>query len=287
MVTVYADVLVALNILFTYLILVCVRLTFKIATNKWGIAIASVLGGISSLIIFAENMPLIWSVLYKIAVACIVTAIAFLPDRLQLFIKVLLAFTGITFLFGGVIYAFEITMRPENILYINGTVYFDMDIKYLVGCIFVVYGVFLAFNYFLSRKIFGNDTYQVKIFFRNVCVETTGIIDTGNNLKEGISGRPVIVGELSALAPLFTYEEIMFFKGGDFTIVPEGLKTKIRLIPCKSVAGESLLPCIIPDKIELNIKKRKLTTDFVALALCNKKLSSGEYSVLLHTEILN
>lgn len=286
MITVYADVLVALNILFTYLILICVRLMFKFATNKWGIAIASVLGGISSLIIFAENIPLVWSVIYKIAVACVITAIAFLPDRLKLFIKLLLGFLGVTFLFGGVIYAFEITLKPQNILYINGTVYFDMDIKYLIGCTFFVYGVFLLFNYYLAKKMFSNDIYRVKIFFRKACVETTGFVDTGNNLKEGISGKPVVVGEISALASLFTYEEILFLKSGDFNNIPESLKTKLRLVPCKSVAEEFLLPCVIPDKIELVMNNRKITTDFVALALSDQQLSDGEYKVILHSDII-
>ena len=117
-------------------------------------------------------------------------------------------------------------------------------------------------------------------------METTGIIDTGNNLRESISGKPVVVGELSAIAPLFTYEEIHFFKSGNYANVPDSLETKIRLIPCKSVSGECLLPCVITDKMEFVLNKEKNTMDFVALALSDKKLSDGEYGLLLHSEIV-
>lgn len=285
MITVYADVLVALNILITYLILVSVRLVCRFATNKWGVAIASVLGGLSSLIIFCESMSVAWSVIYKLFIASVITAVAFLPGNIRVFLKTFLSFFGISFLFGGVMYAVEITFKPQNILYLNGTVYFNMSITYLVGSVLVIYGVFVIADYFLSKKLGSNEIYKVKITFRNTSTEISGLLDTGNNLKDGMTGRPVIVAELSAVAPLFSFEEVGFFKRGDFTLVPESLKTKVHLIPCNTVAGESLLPCVIPEKVEYKIKNKKAQTDFVSLAICNKSLSSGEYKALLNSSI--
>lgn len=285
MITVYADVLVSLNILITYLILVSVRLACRIPTNKWGVAIASILGGLSSLIIFCDNILTVWSVVYKIAVASVITAVAFLPLNLKMFLKTFLSFFGISFLFGGVMYAVEITFEPQNILYLNGTVYFDMSIKYLVGSTLVVYGVFVICDYFLSKKLSNREIYKVRITFRNVSVETTGFVDTGNNLKDGLSGRPVIVAELSAVAPLFTFAEINYLKSDVFGEIPETLKTKIHLIPCNTVSGESLLPAVIPDKVEYRIKNKSAQTNFVSLAICKRSLSSGEYKALLSGNI--
>ena len=225
MITVYADVLVALNILITYLILVSVRLVCRIATNKWGVAIASVLGGLSSLIIFCESMSAVWSVVYKLFVASVITAVAFLPGNIKIFLKTFLGFFGISFLFGGVMYAVEITFKPQNILYLNGTVYFDMSITYLVGSVLVIYGVFVIADYFLMKKMGSNEIYKVRITFRKTSTEISGFVDTGNNLKDGMTGRPVIVAELSAVAPLFSFEEVGFFQKGDFSQVPESLKT--------------------------------------------------------------
>lgn len=287
MISVYADVLVALNILITYLILVSARLVCRCASNKWGVAIASVLGGLSSLIIFWENMPTPMSVIYKTAVAAVVTWIAFFPDCLKMFLKTFFAFFGISFLFGGVMYAIEITFNPENILYINGTVYFDMSITYLVGSVSAVYGIFVICNYFLSKKIASNEMYNVTVTFRNVSTGIIGFVDTGNCLKDSLTGRPVIVAELSALAPLFSFEETSFFKKGDFSEVPESLKAKLHLIPCNTVSGDSLLPCIIPEKAEFKIRNRKAQTNFVSVAICNKPLSSGEYAALLNDSIYN
>ncbi len=287
MITVYADVLVAVNILITYLILVCARLSCRIATNKWGIAIASILGGLSSLIIFCHNLPTVWSVVYKIGVAVVITVVAFLPGNIKIFLKTFFAFFGISFLFGGVMYAVEITFKPQNILYLNGTVYFDMSIKYLVGSTLLIYGAFVVCDYFLSKKLANREIFKVRITFRGVSVETLGFADTGNKLKDGVSGRPVIIAELSAIAPLFNFEEINFFKNGDWSVVPESLKTKIHLIPCRTVAGESLLPSIIPEKAEYKMKNKKAETNFVSVAVCDKPLSSGEYKALLYSDIFD
>lgn len=287
MVTVYADVLVALNILITYLILVASRLFCRIATNKWGVAIASIIGGLSALIIFYEGMSVIWSVIYKITVAAVITLVAFLPGNFRMFLKTFFGFFAISFMFGGVMYAIEITQKPQNILYINGTVYFDMSITYLVGSTFIIYALFVVCNYFLSKRLSAHDIYKVKITFRNTSVEVIGFVDTGNNLNDGITGRDVIVAELSAVAPLFTYEEIKYFKTGDLTEIPESIKTKIHLIPCSTVSGDSLLPAIIPERVEYKINNKKAQSDFVSVAICNKSLSSGEYKVLLNKNVCN
>ena len=81
--TVYADVLVGLNIVITYLIIVSVRLICKRATNKWGVGIASLIGGFSSLIIFYEDIPLLVSVIYKLLVAGLITGVGFLPRSVR------------------------------------------------------------------------------------------------------------------------------------------------------------------------------------------------------------
>ena len=63
--TVYADVLVALNILITYIIIVASRVLCKIPTNKWAVSCACVLGGVSSRVIFCEDGGGVFSLFYK------------------------------------------------------------------------------------------------------------------------------------------------------------------------------------------------------------------------------
>lgn len=282
MTTIYVDVLVSVNILITYIFLVCVRVFLRYPTNKWGVGIASLMGGLSSLIIFAPQVNTVVSLFYKIFVCCLIVLVSFLPKKIRQFVKTVLAFMGITFLFGGAIYAFQLVSDTKKILYMNGTVYFDMSIKYLVGSVFVVYGLFLAFDYFFMKSYGKNKLYDVEIKFRNNVVFLKGFLDTGNSLTDGLSGRPVAIGEADALSPLFTYEELIFLKSGTYENIPESLIGKFRLLPCKTVGESSLLPVFTADEFRIN----KNSVNSVSVALVNKDLSENEYNILLNRNMM-
>ena len=285
MVTVYADVLVALNILITYLFLVCTRMLCRSPTNKVGIAVAAVLGGFSSLVVFCDGMGIGLLIAFKLFTAAILVTVAFFPVKVRLFLKSFVVFFGVSFLFGGIMYAVEITFNPQNILYLNGTVYFDMSLAYLVGSVLVIYGVFLLCNFFLSRYLAEKEIYDVKITFREKSVEVKGFFDTGNNLKEGISGRPVLIADLSAIAPLFDYAELKYFKSGVYDEVPESLQKSVRLIPCTTVTGEAMLKGFIPEQVEYKSKNKRACGNFVAVAVSTTAVSSGEYGIILNSGI--
>lgn len=285
MVSVYADVLVCLNILITYIFIVCVRVTVNMPSNKWGVCIGSVVGGLSSLVIFAGEVGVLFSVMYKLLTAAIIVFVSFIPDSVRKFIKALVCFFGVSILFGGAMYFVEVTFNPESIMYLNGTVYFDMDIKYLVGCTFVIYGVFLGADVFLQRRACKNEIYSVAITFRGVTVNLQGYVDTGNNLTDGLTGRKVLVGELKGLSPLFDYKEIDFFKNGNYDNMPCTMKGKVRLIPCKTVGDATLLPAFTPDRAEIKLNERKVNLRGFSVAIVNKDLGNGEYNILLHKAI--
>ena len=283
--TIYADVLVALNILLTYILIVATRVLCKTPTNKWAVLIASVVGGLSALIIFYENGGVAFSVLYKIITGGIIVGIGFLPKTIKLFFKVLLAFFGVSLLFGGSMYALEITLHPKNIMFCNGTVYFDMSIAYLVASVLVIYGLFLFADYLITKHNYQSGKCQLEIIYNNISVNIIAFIDTGNTLTDGMSGRPVIITELSAVSPLFSREELLFFKSRDFENVPESLTKNFRLIPCVAVTGESLLKAFLPTAVKIKDKEIIYETSFCAIALTEKTLSQGEYRALLNNRI--
>lgn len=282
---IYADVLVCINVLITYIFLVCVRVFTNIPTGKIGVAVSSLLGGVSALVIFLGDMGLLFSVGYKFATAAVIVAVAFLPRRLKTFLKVFLAFFGVSFLFGGVIYFLQFTDPSHKLLLYNGTVYFDMSIKYLVAVVFIIYGVFLAFDYFLSRHAAKNHIYTVSVTFRDVTVKLRGMVDTGNSLKDGISGNPVFVAELSSVLPLFSYTEIDFIKG-DFTgDAVTALQNKFRIIPCNTVNGGGLLAGFVPNKVTVEMNKKICHIPKAVIAVTTENLSDGEYDILLNKSI--
>ena len=284
--TVYADVLVSVNVLITYIFIVCTRVICKMATNKFLVAIGSFIGGFSSLIIFFDVKYQVLSFFIKLLTAAVIVAVSFLPRSIRGFIKLYSGFLTVSVIFGGVMYFLEITINPEKIMYYNGTVYFDMSLAYLVGSVLVIYGLFLLVQYFLDKKVSSENLCEVKIFFRNSAVSLLSIIDTGNNLTDGLTGRPVVVAELSAVAPLFDFSELDFLKKGNYENIPEVLKKYIRVVPCGAVTGNGLLLAFIPEKVEVKTKTRVYINDYCVIAVLNKQLSEGEYKALLNEKIL-
>lgn len=284
--TIYADVLVALNILITYILIVAVRVFTKIPTNKWAVLFASLVGGFSSLIIFLDNINLFISLAYKLVSAGVIVGIGFLPKNMKICFKAYIGFFLMSFLFGGGVYALQITLKPQNILYYNGIVYFDMSISYLVGCVLSLYGVFLIGDYLIKNHTLKDSKCLLEITYRNSSVTISALIDTGNSLQDGLSGRPVIVTELSAIAPLFEREELLFFKNQNYENVPKSLYKYFRLVPCSAVTGESLLPSFIPSCVKITTENSVCETDFCTIGVANKNLSSGEYKALINSSIL-
>ena len=282
----YADVLVSVNVLITYIFIVCTRVICKMATNKFLVAIGSFIGGFSSLIIFFDVKYQVLSFFIKLLTAAVIVAVSFLPRSIRGFIKLYSGFLTVSVIFGGVMYFLEITINPEKIMYYNGTVYFDMSLAYLVGSVLVIYGLFLIVQYFLDKKVSSENLCEVKIFFRNSAVSLLSIIDTGNNLTDGLTGRPVVVAELSAVAPLFDFSELDFLKKGNYENLPEALKKYIRVVPCGAVTGDGLLLAFIPEKVEVKTKTRVYINDYCVIAVLNKQLSEGEYKALLNEKIL-
>lgn len=283
--TVYADVLVALNILLTYILIVATRVLCKAPTNRWAVLLSSAIGGICSLVIFYEKGGPAFSFLYKIITGGVLVGVAFLPKSLKLFIKEFLAFFGISVLFGGAMLALEITFRPKNIMFYNGTVYFDMSIAYLVASVLMVYGIFLLADYLITKHNNKGGKCQLEITYNEISVSMTAFIDTGNTLTDGITGRPVIIAELSAVSPLFSREELLFFKSDDFENIPEKIKKEFRLIPCKTVSGNTLLKAFTPDFVKIKNGEISYKNNFCAVALTEKELSQGDYKALLNSAV--
>ncbi len=287
MVTViYLDVLLAVNIFVTYFLLVCTRVILKNDTNKYGLLIASLLGGASSLIIFWENMPLVLSVVYKLIVGVVISASAFLPKTKKMLFKTSVAFFFVNFLFGGVMYFVEITFNMSNVIYMNGTVYFDISVVFLVAMTLICYGLLLIADYILKRRASENTLYDVELYFRNKKVILKALYDTGNHLTDGLVGKPVVVAELNALASFFDLSELQYLKQSFSTAeVPQSLEKILRIIPCGSVVGETVLKGFAPEKIIIKNSKIEFETTYLIVAVANSELSNGEYNCILNSAI--
>ena len=165
---------------------------------------------------------------------------------------------------------------------------------------------------FAKTRIFSK-TMSAQAFCRlwvhmaDVKVELVALIDTGNELIEPISRRPVIVAEFDKIRSLLPDEVVRLYEQDaqdDLTALASsftqgGMNTRIRLIPFSSVGKNGVIAGFRPDKVEVEraVQRkgrggRKQQGIAVAVAveaiigICDFKLSDdGEYNALMSPSI--
>lgn len=283
---IYADVLVAVNIYVTYFLIVAARLILKVKTKGACVALAAVAGGLSSLFVLADFKGALLQIVSKLFFGAVITFVAFLPKSVKRFFKCLFAFFCVSFVFGGVMLFFEYVFHPAGFVFINGTVYFDVSVLFIAVMSIVCYGAVLCFDKLFKRRAAEKTLYTLKIYFRGQSCELFALYDTGNNLTDGIEGRPVIIADVSSLKRLFNSEEYEFLKNADFSeTLPRSLSTRLRLVAGKSVCGNSLFWAFLPEKLYISDKDTSCVTDFAAIAVTNSAFSESEYSAILNSAI--
>ena len=115
---------------------------------------------------------------------------------------------------GGLIYLLEIKTNP----------YLNM----IMILLFTPVVIFILIKEHNNFKLNIKDKYLVTITYKNKEYKLEGFIDTGNRLKSPISNKPIILVNLKL--PL---ENVLY-------------------VPFKALNHDGILPCIKPDKIEID-----------------------------------
>ena len=102
-------------------------------------------------------------------------------------------------------------------------------------------------------------TVEAVLFGKSVVL--CGMVDSGNLLKDPISGRHVIVAERKKLEKILPTDFPR--AGGD--LFSMDLAPKLRLIPAKTATGEGVLTAIVPDSLVIvDGDKRYASNDLIA-----------------------
>ena len=104
---------------------------------------------------------------------------------------------------------------------------------------------------------------QARIFGRSISL--CALVDSGNLLRDPISGKGVIVADLAALSPALPVALRRAVESGRFE---EWLSIRensriTRLIPARTANGESILLAIVPERLTLNTGKEQYDAEYL------------------------
>lgn len=294
--TIYLDVILLENLCMNYIILFATGLVSKNSIKQWRIIIASLVGGVYSILSFAPILQVYSSLFFKILLSIVMIYLSFKPKNIKQLFKQLILFYLISFAFGGCAFALLYFVKPENILMRNGVFTGTYPIKIaILGGILGFAIVNIAFKVVKGRVRKKDMFCEVQIKFRGKVASIKAMIDTGNLLKDPISGMPVIVVEakqLEAVIPTMIIENLTRIISGEeqnvMTEIGEEYISKFRVIPFSSLGKQNgLLLGFKADEITVITEEEEQTIRQVIIGIYDKTLTkNGLYTGLIGLDIL-
>lgn len=295
--TIYLDVVIVENLIMDAIIIYATAIVLKVKIRHLRIIISSLIGAIYSVLSYISDLEIYNNLFLKIFLSIVMVYIAFSPQNIKTLMKQILIFYLTSFLFGGVAFALIYVIKPQEILMKNGLFLGMYPLKTVfLGAIVATAILITAFKVVKNNITKKDMMCNVSIELNNKTVNIKTMIDTGNMLKEPISGLPVIVVENTALYELIPKEildNLDDILGGDFQKIPDNIKStyiaKLKWIPYSSLGKQNgMLVGIKADKAIVEKDDQVIEHDNVIVGIYNKSLTKrGEYRGLIGVELLN
>ena len=287
--TIYIDIIIVENLIMNYIILYATGLISKSKKSYLRMFWASLIGAIYATLEYVLKVNIYSNIILKTILSIIIVYVAFYPQNAKKMCKQLVLFYVTTFTFGGIATYLIYVLKPQNIIIKNG-MYVG---TYVLKVIFI--GVILAIAFKMAKnKLTKKDMIcKVKIKLNGKEETVEAMVDTGNMLKEPITGTPVVVVERTSLYELLPKEILNNTEsilGGDFEKIPEEIKNeyvpKLKLIPFASLGKQNgMLVGIKPEKIEV-INEQTEEEKNAIIGIYNKSLTKrGEYKALIGIDL--
>ncbi len=297
--TVYLDIIWILNFLFDSLLLFLTGLILKRRTKKWRVFLGGFFG---SLIIFAPFTPfaILTSSFFKIFISILMVIVAFGFKRIKYFFANLSIFYLVTFAMGGAMigvhYLLNFDYNLANALFLTHIQDFGDPISWL----FVILGFPVlwyfsknTFDRFESIKIQSDQLIDLEVFIFDKSVRLRGLVDSGNQLYDSLTRRPVMIVSLEKMTNLLPKEIIPIFNNvnqlwNESNEVPNEWVNRLSVVPYRVVGKDhQLIVTFRPDKVMFMQNEEKFQTDKLLIGLVDQKLSSDDtFDSIIHPKIL-
>lgn len=292
--TIYLDIVILENICMNYIILFATGIINRTKISYIRIFLASLLGGIYAIVAYMSIIKIYSNIALKILLSICMVYIAFKSEKIKILFKQLLIFYLTSFTFGGVSFALLYFIKPQDILMRNGIYIGTYPVKVVLISAILGFSILIIAFKVIKGKVNKNNMYcKIKINLFKNSKNVKAVIDTGNFLKDPITGVPVIVVEREALTGLINEEIInnidKIINGkmnADINI--REYSSRIRLIPFSSLGRKNgLLLGISVDSIEIEFEDIEREVKNAIIGIYNDTLSSTKkYNALVGLELI-
>lgn len=281
--TVYADVLVVVNLFVNYALLLCSSLILKTGISNLRLLAGAAIGSVYGLVIFLPEIPLYLELLMRILIGAAIVLASFGYRNFRRFLRCFFTFLAVAFAFGGIMLVIWVTVAPVGMIYNNGTVYFDISLSVLAISTVACFAVVSLISKLIARRAPTNSVYTMNVTDGERMISGVALCDTGNSLVESFSGYPVIIGEYDTLIGILPKSVI------DYYADPSKCSdvSNLRLIVCKTVSDIGVLPSFRPKSVEVVSICGRVKTDEVYIAVTKNRLGAGEFDFIFNPKLFD
>ncbi|BBF43004.1 sporulation sigma-E factor processing peptidase SpoIIGA [Lachnospiraceae bacterium KM106-2] len=275
-VVIYIDTFFLVNLCMNLILLTLLGKIHKEPMKAIRLLVSSGVGALGAciLVICPHMNRLIRYIFLYIVLTGLMIRIAFLYRGIKRLISNIVSLYLVTFLLGGILnyiyYNSSIGAYLANLQHPDNPkkIYLTVILVTLIVATLLLPWLVSVLDDLKSRR---NKICPVTVNFEGQTLELEGLIDTGNLLKEPISGKPVMIGEYDALKSIIPHE-IMHYK------------TKLKVIPYHSIGKkEGVLYGLVFDEVIVKQDGESRCDKDVIVALYQGRLSSREeYQLILY-----
>lgn len=285
---IYLDVLLIVNFLAAYFLLLAAGLLSGQRAGFIRMIPGSGAAALSSLLLFAPELPYVAQILYKVVTALIITAIAFGWRSKRRLITAACWYAALNIALAGLVLLVILQTGTKLLQTGNLSVYLRVSPLLLVilsgvCCFCVEMG-----GRFFARRQPTAETVGLELELGGMIIHLRAALDTGCHLKDPITCLPVLVVSFpdakNRLPQTVRQYLADWFAGHASGTPPSG--TRLRLIPCDTASTQSLLPGFAVREIGMITSHGVLGLGRSAVAFAPQSFGSEQYEALYGKEFL-
>lgn len=260
----YIDVFFLENFMMDSLLLLILNRVLNCGRSYARILLGGILGSLLTCLVVAVSFPpVVRSILFHTVVNSAMLCAGLGFTRLSQFVKAFLMLYAAAAVLGGLMQMFRPYMRYVSLFYAAAA---------------VSYVIFLRlWKFFAHIQRREKGIMKVTLFANEREISVTALLDTGNELRDCYTGEPVNVISPEAAAKISDHIE---------------LEKGFRLIPCRSVNGESVMKVFRVKKMCIHMEEDSVNEErwieAPLLGVGEQSLSgNNEYEMILNPAVFS
>ncbi|OEH84717.1 sigma-E processing peptidase SpoIIGA [Desulfuribacillus stibiiarsenatis] len=301
--SVYLDILFLVNFIID-LSLLCMTAYYRNIKNQWlRMVSAAVIGACYGSAWVLYQSPYLFSFAAKIIFSFLLIRIAFSWRNWQTFLQLIVSFYLINFIAAGAIFAVQYMLLSQQKILSQWIRIGNQNVWVLETTVSaIVFGLPLAYLGF--RSFWKNVKKQLKskswiytctIYYKGKVNTFNGLLDTGNQLADPISSRPVSIVEYQKVENMIPSFVNTLYADGSLNIadLPRIFQKissfdNFTLIPYRGMGSENkYLLAFKPDCFQVTTKEGVVDFQEGYIGITTQVLSViGDYSAIIHPDFL-